>query len=186
MESNAPLTSQGCEFTSCGNLEVFNPGTYRNRNRLLQSCRPRMTLKGRERRSGSISQQAAKGLNRSRGRGGFDRASEGLTTEVLFRKLRSEAFRLVSQPEQSHEGFHSRDFPAASTDAGGHAAAQARTPDAGGLTSVLFASWQAICAVRPIPPRSRICVTSNCTWSIRAPRRSRSTRPSRDSSSSSM
>src|SRR5271167_1629581 len=75
----------------------------------------------------------AKGLNRSRGRGGFDQASERLTAEVLFRRLRSEAFRLVSQPEQNHERFHSRDFPAASTDAGGHAAAQARTPHAGGL-----------------------------------------------------
>jgi integrase len=52
-------------------------------------------------------------LNRSRGRGGFYRASERLTAEVLFRKLRSEVFRLVSQPEQSHEGSHSRDFPAA-------------------------------------------------------------------------
>ncbi len=43
--------------------------------------------------------------------------------------LRDEAFRLVSQPEQSHERFHPRDFTAASTDAGGYAAAQARTPD---------------------------------------------------------
>src|SRR5271170_2932828 len=76
---------------------------------------------------------SAKGLNRSRGRDSFDQASERLTTRVLFRKLRSEAFRLVSQPEQSHEGFHSRDFPTASTNAGGYAAAQARTPDAGGL-----------------------------------------------------
>jgi hypothetical protein len=33
---------------SCGSLEDFNQATYRNRNRLLQSCRPRMTLKGRE------------------------------------------------------------------------------------------------------------------------------------------
>jgi hypothetical protein len=48
---------------------------------------------------------SANGLNRSRGRGGFDQASQRLTTEVLFRKLRSEAIRLVSQPEQSHERF---------------------------------------------------------------------------------
>ena len=54
----------------------------------------------------------AKGLNRSRGRGGFDQASERLTTRILFRKLRSEAFHLVSQPEQSHERFDPRDFPA--------------------------------------------------------------------------
>ena len=47
-----------------------------------------MTLKGRERRSGSISQQAAKGLNRSRGRGGFDPASGVADREVLFRKSR--------------------------------------------------------------------------------------------------
>ena len=71
--------------------------------------------------------------NRSRGRDGFDQGLERGTTEVLFRDLRSEAFRLVSQPQQSHEGFHSRDLPAASTDAGGYAAAQARTPHAGGL-----------------------------------------------------
>ena len=50
-----------------------------------------------------VGRQAANGLNRSRGRGGFYPASERLTAEVLFRKLRSEAFRLVSQPEQSHE-----------------------------------------------------------------------------------
>ena len=48
---------------------------------------------------------SANGLNRSRGRGGFDQASERLTTRILFRKLRSEAFHLVSQPEQSHERF---------------------------------------------------------------------------------
>src|ERR1700684_1692531 len=112
----------------------------------------------------------ANGLNRSRGRGGFDQAPERLTTEVLFRKLRSEAFRLVSQPEQDHERFHSRDFPAASTDAGGHAAAQARAPHASVLPCVRFGSWQAICVVRPIPPRLRICATSNCTSLIAAPR----------------
>ena len=38
-----------------------------------------------------------------------------------------------------------------------------------------FGNWQVICAVRPIPPRSRICATSSCIWSITAPRRSRST-----------
>jgi hypothetical protein len=48
-------------------------------------------------------QLAAKGLNRSRGRGGLDQASQRLTTEVLLGKLRSEAFRLVSQPEQPSE-----------------------------------------------------------------------------------
>jgi hypothetical protein len=52
-----------------------------------------------------MGQVLANGLNRSRGRGGFDQASQRLTTEVLFRKLRSEAIRLVSQPEQSHERF---------------------------------------------------------------------------------
>src|SRR5277367_2152774 len=81
----------------------------------------------------TIRRLPAIGLNRSRGRGSFDQGVGRLTTEVLFRKLRTEAFRLVSQPEQSHERFHSRDFPAASTDVGGHATAQARTAHAGGL-----------------------------------------------------
>ena len=35
-------------------------------------------------------------------------------------------------------------------------------------------------AARPIPPRSRICATTSCIWSIRASRRSRSTPRSRD------
>jgi hypothetical protein len=162
----------------------------RSRCRSIQSSRSRCALNRRRssrrrlrsdhslRSSSRVMLMGAKGLNRSRGRGGFDRASERLTTEVLFRKLRSEAFRLVSQPEQSHEGFHSRDFPAASTDAGGHAAAQARTHTQAGYVRAVR-RWQATCAVPPIPPRSRICVTSSCTWSIVAPRRSRSTRPSR-------
>ena len=33
------------------------------------------------------------------------RVGRRLISEVLFRMLRSEAFRLVSQPEQNHEGF---------------------------------------------------------------------------------
>ena len=41
--------------------------------------------------------------------------------------LRSEAIRLVSQQEQSHERFHSRDLPVASTHDRRHADAQART-----------------------------------------------------------
>src|ERR1700683_1952859 len=90
----------------------------------------------------SIGRLPTKGLNRSRGRGGFDQASERLTMKVLFRKLRSEAFRLVRNPEQNDERFHSRDFPAASTNAAGHAAAQAFTQDARGLRTRCFTAGE--------------------------------------------
>ena len=33
-------------------------------------------------------------------------------------------------------------------------------------TCAVFDGWPASCAVLPIPPRSRICATSSCTWSI--------------------
>src|SRR6202795_2222684 len=65
------------------------------------------------------------GLNRSRGRGSFDPGVCGrLISEVLFRMLRSEAIRLVSQPEQSHERFIRKDFTAASSHDRRHADAQ--------------------------------------------------------------
>src|SRR6266404_2183889 len=49
--------------------------------------------------------------------------------------LRSEAIRLVSQPEQSHEGFTREDLPTASSHDRGHAAAQIGDQDARGLHS---------------------------------------------------
>jgi hypothetical protein len=33
-------------------------------------------------------------------------------------------------------------------------------------TYAAFGAWRVIYGVRPIPPRSRIYATSNCTWSI--------------------
>src|ERR1700687_1572872 len=55
--------------------------------------------------------------------------------EALFRKLRSEAIRLVSQPEQSHERFTPQGFTAAPTHDRGDAYAPARAQDPGGLHS---------------------------------------------------
>ena len=54
-----------------------------------------------------------------------------LISEVLFRMLRSEAFRLSCNRSRAMNDSTRGDFPASSTHAGRHAAAQARTPNPG-------------------------------------------------------